>query len=171
MSAAPKKRKFGNDDETPESTSGHGRGCLAHGCQLARVFSNSTGGEFHCWAHDRLREPSQWPFLTQGITENLWLFRVAERVACMPLFDLDRKQSEIGSYLAGRGRPELARLKNTGEWSDRCPDEPRSYWVGRLRNAAFKAAMEYVNRNWSRAAVGRFPSPALAKAEAMRQEL
>lgn len=90
--------------------------------------------------------------LTQGITENLWLFKVAERVACMPPVDLDRKQSEIATYLAGRGRPELARAKNAGEWSERCVWEPRSAWAGRLRNAAYALAIENVKANWSRAA-------------------
>ena len=131
----------------------HGPGCVANGCPMVGTISNSThGGPFHCWAHDRMQEASQWPFMTHGITENLWLFKVAERVACMPLIDLDRKQSEIANYLAGRGRPELARAKNAGEWSERCEFEPRSSWVGRLRNAAYSAAMEHVKANWSRAA-------------------
>lgn len=154
MSFAPKKRKFGNDDDSTEKTPNQGLGCIAHGCQLVGVFSNSSGAgsQFHCWAHDQLREPSKWPFLTQGITENLWLFKVAEKVACMPLMDLEKKQSEISAYLAGRGRPELARQKNTGEWSERLTEEPRTSWVGRLHNAAFKAAMGYVDANWSKAA-------------------
>lgn len=155
MSFAPKKRKFADaDDGVPDHQQSQGIGCIAHGCQLVGVISNSSGAgsQFHCWAHDRIREPSQWPFMTQGINENLWLFKVAERVACMPLFDLEKKQSEISNYLSGRGRPELSRQKNTGEWSERLSEEPRSAWANRLRNAAFKAAMAYVESNWRHAA-------------------
>jgi hypothetical protein len=132
------------NDEAPTQT--YGLGCVAHNCPLVGAISNSThGGPFHCWAHDRLQEASQWPFLTHGINENLWLFRVAEKVACMSIFDLERKQNEIHDYLRGRGRADLCRLKNDGE-------EPRPYWANRLRNAAYSAAMEYVKANWSRAA-------------------
>lgn len=152
MSFAPKKRKFAEASEPDESSTHQGRGCIANNCPLVGSISNGSGGPFHCWAHDRLEESSQWPFLTQGINENLWLFKVADRVATLPLYDLERKQAEIAAYLAGRGMPELARMKNDGTWSERISHEPRSAWVGRLRNAAYKAAFDYVMQHWFRSA-------------------
>ena len=100
-----------------------------------------------------LLEATQWPYLTQGIRNNQWLFRVAEKIATMPLYDLEKKSIEIDSYLKSQGRSDLCRIKkNEGEWSDRCEIEPRINWMARMRNAAYKAAFEYVECNWSRAA-------------------
>lgn len=133
-----------------------GLGCSAHNCPLTGTMSHSTGGggSFHCWAHDRIEEPSQWPYLTQGINENMWLFKVSDRVMTMPLYDLETvKNLEIENYLKSKDREDLCRgMKNDGQWSARCQTEPRTFWVMRLRNAAYKAAFEYVQANWSRAA-------------------
>lgn len=130
----------------------HGIGCSAHNCPLVGVYG-PIGGAGHCWAHDRLEEASQWPYLTQGIRNNQWLFRVAEKIATMPLYDLEQKSKEIDSYLRAQGRADLCRQANDkGEWSERLTVEPRPSWLSRLRNAAYKAAFEYVESNWSRAA-------------------
>lgn len=57
--SAEKKRKF--EEEAPAAI--HGPGCIANNCLLVGTVSDSTkGGPFHCWAHDRLQEASQWPF-------------------------------------------------------------------------------------------------------------
>lgn len=155
MSTSPKKRRFDDaDDGVPNQHHSQGLGCIAHGCPLPGTLSDSVkgGGGFQCFAHDRLLESGKYGLLTQGIKENLWLFKVAERVACMPIIEIDNKQSEIAAYLAGRGRPELARMANTGEWSERCRYEPRPNWAIRLRNAAYNAAMAYVEANWQCAA-------------------
>jgi hypothetical protein len=152
MSNAPKKRRFSEEADRVSESQGHGhsqsqgRGCIADGCPLAGTMSNSTkGGPFHCWAHDRLLEAYHWPAMTKAINDNLWIFRVAEKVACMSLFDLERKQNDIHAYLRGRGRDDLCRLKNDGEWSDRCAEEPRPYWAIRLRNAAYSVAVAQID--------------------------
>jgi hypothetical protein len=120
-----------------------GLNCSAHGCPLVGAISRSTaGGNWRCWAHDSIDDPFQWPAITEGINENLWLFRVAERVATMPPYELEtQKAEEIANYLKSRGRKDLCRLKNDGAGSDRVELEPRPYWSMRLRHAAFAAAM------------------------------
>lgn len=139
-------------EQRPEPPHTHGLGCSAHNCPLVGVYGQ-IGGPGYCWAHDRLQEATQWPFLTQGIRNNQWLFRVAEKIATMPLYDLEKKSSEIDAYLKSQGRADLCRIKkNEGEWSERCEIEPRINWMARMRNAAYKAAFEYVECNWSRAA-------------------
>lgn len=139
-------------DEIQQEPKTHGYLCGAHNCPLTAVYGQ-IGGTGHCWAHDRLQEATQWPYLTQGIRNNQWLFRVAEKIATMPLYDLEKKAAEIDAYLRGQGREDLCRMKkNTGEWSERCEIEPRINWMARMRNAAYKAAFEYVECNWSRAA-------------------
>lgn len=130
--------------------------CCAHNCPLVGTISPSTGGgSWRCWAHDRLEEASQWPYLTQGINENMWLFTAADHVLGMTPFDLERpgKAEDIGDRFAARGRPELRRLLARPEhvvW--RTETEPRTAWVVRIRAAAFNAAWDYVKANWSRAA-------------------
>lgn len=140
------------EQEKTESPSRHWLSCSAHNCPLVGVYG-PIGSAGHCWAHDRLEEASQWPYLTNGIRNNQWLFRVAEKIATMPMYDLEQKASEIDSYLRAQGRSDLCRMKNdSGQWSERLAIEPRSSWMSRLRNAAYKAAFEYVEANWSRAA-------------------
>ena len=138
-------------DENQQEPKTHGYICSAHNCPLTAVYGQ-IGGAGHCWAHDRLDEATQWPYLTQGIRNNQWLFRVAEKIATMPLCDLENKTPEIHAYLQSQGRSDLCRLKNEGKFSDRVEMEPRTNWIARMRNAAYKAAFEYVECNWSRAA-------------------
>jgi hypothetical protein len=148
----------GGKSESGEADSEHrGFGCVAHGCPLPGVFSDSTtgGGDWRCWAHDRAEDSSQWPFLTQGIKLNGWLFRLADKVAAAAPYDLERNALSIECYLAQKGRADLSRQKNTGEWPETLTHEPRSYWVQRLRGAAFKAAMAYVDEHWMSPAVRR----------------
>ena len=128
----------------------HGLGCIAHNCPLVGV--HGANGGWVCWAHDRLEEASQWPYLTQGIRNNQWLFRVADKVAGMPLYDLEQKAAEIAAYLVQQGRSDLVRMKNDGSFSERCELEPRTNWAMRLRSAAYAKAVEYINDNWTRAA-------------------
>ena len=137
----------------PVEESSSGLGCSAHDCPLTGTMSDSPGGgNWKCWAHDRLEEASQWPYLTRGIHEHRWLFNLADRIATMPPYNLEQKQPEITTYLKSRDRADLCRMKNEGEWSERCAMEPRANWAIRLRNAAYSAAMDYVKANWSRAA-------------------
>ena len=139
--------------EAPEQQ-GSSLACCAGNCPLTGTISTSTrGGNWRCWAHDRLEEASQWPYLTNGINQNLWLFRLAEKIVTMPGYDMEKlKAKEIESYLKSRGHAELCRQKNTGQFPERCEFEPRSAWATRLRNAAYAAAFSYVADNWSRAA-------------------
>lgn len=144
------KRK-GEESPAQEKTSG--LGCMAHDCPLTGTISDSTaGGNWKCWAHDRLEEASQWPYLTKGIHENRWLFSLADRIATMPPYDLEKKAHEISSYLKARGREDLCRRDNDGSWSERVEHEPRAFWAGRLRGAAYEAAFSHVRNEWSRAA-------------------
>jgi len=145
-----KRRKPDDDQAAGEQ---HGLGCSANGCPLTGTISDSTGGgNWKCWAHDRLEEASQWPYLTRGINDNRWLFNLADRIATMPPYDIEQKAGEVASYLKSRDRADLCRAKNEGQWSERCAIEPRANWTMRLRNAAYSAAFEYVRENWSRAA-------------------
>lgn len=141
MSFAPKKRRFDNDDQPQEKQGGHGLGCQAHGCPMIGVYGR-IGDPGTCWAHDRLREAEHWPLLTQGINANLWLFKVAEKIACMPLQDLDKQAATIDTYLKNQGRSDLCRQKNDGTYPERCAMEPRINWAIRLRNAAYSKASE-----------------------------
>lgn len=138
----------GEGDETGAER--HGFGCAAHGCPLPGVFSDATdgSGDYRCWAHDRSEESSQWPYLSQGIKLNGWLFKLAERVSTMPLYDIEQYSQAIEKYLDAKGRPDLNRLQNDGRWPEALTHEPRPYWVQRLRGAAFKAAMAYVDEHW-----------------------
>lgn len=128
-----------------------GFGCCAHGCPLPGVTSDATdgSGEYRCWAHDRAEEAGQWPYLTQGIRGNLWLFRLVERVGNMPLYDLERAATSIDDYILSKGRPDLRRAQNDGSWPEQLPLEPRPEWVQRMLNAAFSEAMGYVYEHWS----------------------
>lgn len=129
----------------------NGLGCTAHDCPLCGTISDSpSGGNWKCWAHDRLEEASQWPYLTRGIQENRWLFNFADRITTMPLYDLEQKAEEIAGFLKSRDREDLCRLKNDGQFSERCAMEPHSMWANRLRSAAFNAAFSYVKSNWAR---------------------
>lgn len=64
------------------------------------------------------------------------------------MYDLERSALAIDHYLAEKGRKDLSRHVNAGEWPGTLAHEPRSYWVQRLRGAAFKAAMAYVDGHW-----------------------
>lgn len=134
-----------------------GSGCVAHGCPLPGVFSDSTtgSGDWRCWAHDRAEDSGQWPFLTQGIKGSRWIFRLAELVSLMPLYDLELNGAAIDAYLVERGREDLRRVPNTGQWPDGVACEPRPHWVQRLRGAAFGSAMQYVLEHWSPAPMRR----------------
>lgn len=150
-----KIRQFADRKEQQETTEPQAStlACCAHNCPLPGTISRSTsGGNWHCWAHDALEEPTQWPYLTQGINENRWLFRVADKIATMPWYDLQNKQREIENYLRGQNREDLCRMKNDGQFSERCDQEPVSSWIGRLRSAAYAAAFDYVQKHWTRAA-------------------
>lgn len=151
MTSAPKKRKFGSDDQPQSDSHFHGLGCQAHGCPMIGVYGQ-IGGAGTCWAHDRLREAEHWPLLTQGILANLWLFKVAEKIACMSWHDLDRQAAKIDGYLRDQGRSDLCRMKNEGEFSERCSMEPRKNWAVRLRNAAYAKASESFRVEKARAA-------------------
>lgn len=149
MRKATSFRKPEGSDEQEERKS-QGLGCCAHGCKLAGVFSDSVkgGGNFRCWAHDRIDNPRYWDFLTTGINENFLLFRFADRLLTTPLFVLETKkkgeaktgEQKANDYLVMNGFPELARKENTGQWSDRITKEPLQNWVGRIRIAAFDLA-------------------------------
>ena len=154
MSQAPKKRGFDQSDESQESKASS-LACCADGCPLPGTFAPSISpkpGDWRCWAHDRLEEPSQWPFLTQGINGNLWLFRLAARIASIPMYDLERNEIAIRRYLAERGRADLQREA-----------EPVASWVSRICNAAFAAAFEHVEQHWTGAKkIGRPVRQAIA---------
>jgi hypothetical protein len=119
-------------EEKPEERKSQGHGCCAHGCRLPGVFSDSTkaSNEFRCWAHDRMVDGAYWGLLTKGIDENFWLFKVAEKVLAKPLMELASEEETINTYLRANNRSDLVRGQN----------EPRTVWVGRMRNAAYEAA-------------------------------
>jgi hypothetical protein len=134
---------------------------MANDCPLAGTISDNTlgGGPWKCWAHDRVHEASQWPWLTQGIRANLWLFEIADLAGRIPLFDLEQRHGDkrIDEFLERRGRPDLMRWRKSPlppeaarnpYWNRETADEPRPFWVKRLRNAAFDAAWEVVRENW-----------------------
>lgn len=128
----------GEHDERKQES--QGRGCCAVGCPNAGTISDSTkGGPFRCWAHDRMSDGAYWGLLTKGIEENIWIFKVANRVAHLPLYELEEKAYEIDNYLASQNRTDLRRKEG-----ETCPD-----WIGRLRHAAFEAASsEAKARGW-----------------------
>jgi hypothetical protein len=141
-------------DAASDEQSHHGNGCIGHNCPLRGTISDSpAGGNWKCWAHDRLEEASQWPYLTHGINENLWLFKVADRVATMTPVDIDAggKQAEVDLYLRSRNRDDLVRQVNRGEYSERVKLEPIEHWRRRLREAAYALAKGYVDEQWTRA--------------------
>jgi len=109
-----------------------GRGCCAHDCPLPGVFSDSTkaSNDYRCWAHDRMVDGAYWGLLTKGIQENIWLFRVAEKVTAKSLIELEAEEVTINTYLRANNREDLTRH----------PKEPRMQWVGRMRNAAYEAS-------------------------------
>ncbi len=144
-----KKRGFDQDDGPAPEQKSQGLGCCADGCPLVGTISPSTsGGNWRCWAHDRLQEPSQWGYLTGGITANLWLFKLADRINTMPLGEMEGQGHKITAFLEAKGRPDLVRLKDAA--FDRTASiEPRHAWVMRLRNAAYAAAFAMVEQNWT----------------------
>lgn len=145
----------GEDDKGKEAFLGHC--CVAHGCPLVGSISDATDGSgaYRCWAHDRAEESSQWPYLTAGIRANAWLFRMADKVMWVPLYEVERSAGPIEEYLTTKGRSDLQRTQNDGRWPDTLTHEPRSFWVQRLRGAAFEAAMGYVSEHWTPSGVAR----------------
>lgn len=134
--------------EKPENE-GRGLLCVAHNCPLVGTISDSTaGGNWKCWAHDRLDDPKQTPFLTQGINDNIWIFNFQNRVITMPQYDLSKKRGEIENFLRAKGKEFLIQKPNTGEWPANLKYEPWPFWICRIRAEAYKMAFDYVVQHW-----------------------
>jgi hypothetical protein len=127
-------------DHEPEEQH-RGLGCAAHGCGRLGTVSRSAGhdAKYLCWIHDMVKDPMDFPKITEAINENAGLINIIDRVTRISMVELEHgigvgaipKQPEIDSYFKSKGMPELAR-----RWKDEAAGkrEPKIYWVMRLRN-------------------------------------
>ncbi len=89
-----------------QPTSGGAERCLAHGCPMTGIVSDSTkgGGPWTCSPHRRAA-PDQWQAITERANRSMWILRAFSRLSADgPTADLAHK---VSAYCVRSGMPDL----------------------------------------------------------------
>ena len=120
--------------------------CHVGDCDQIGTFSESSGpdAKFVCWVHDRIK-PEDNHRLNEGIHNYRWLLNLCNRITVLPKIDLEinesAKQIEINKFCEAKGIPQMARIKNAGDYPKTLEWEPQIQWVSRFRNFTIDVLM------------------------------